>query len=68
MNPEMNPMDPALERAVSEICDEPIDPAAIEAAAARVCATRKTRPAQPTARSVNEDLTPPPSLGTASGR
>jgi hypothetical protein len=38
MNPEINPMDPALERAVSEIRDEPIDPAAIEAAAARVWA------------------------------
>jgi hypothetical protein len=38
MNPEMNPMDPELERAVSEIRDEPVDSAAIEAAAARVWA------------------------------
>jgi hypothetical protein len=38
MTPEMNPMDPALERAVAEICDEPVDPAVLEAAAARVWA------------------------------
>ncbi|MBZ5583901.1 MAG: FecR domain-containing protein, partial [Acidobacteriia bacterium] len=36
MIPEMNPMDPELERAVSEIRDEPIDPAVVEAAAGRV--------------------------------
>src|ERR1035441_4253430 len=35
MTPEMNPMDPALERAVAEICGEPVDPAVLEAAAAR---------------------------------
>ena len=38
MTPEMNPMDPALELAVLEICDEPVDPAMVEAAAARVWA------------------------------
>jgi len=38
MTPEMNPMDPALELAVLEIRDEPVDPAAVEAAAARVWA------------------------------
>ncbi len=36
MTPEMNPMDPALEQALSEIRDEAIDPAVIEAAAGRV--------------------------------
>ncbi|MGA2271018.1 MAG: FecR domain-containing protein [Bryobacteraceae bacterium] len=35
---ENNPMDTALEQAVSEICDETIDDAVIEAAAARVWA------------------------------
>lgn len=39
MNPEMNPMDPALERALSEIRDESIDAAAVDAAAARVWAS-----------------------------
>ena len=38
MTPEMNYMDPALERAVVEICDEPIDDAVVEAAGARVWA------------------------------
>src|SRR5262245_16496272 len=39
MNPsEFNPMDPALERAVREIRDDSVDPAVIEAAAARVWA------------------------------
>ena len=38
MTPEINAMDPALEQAVSEIRDEPVDPAVIEAAAARVWA------------------------------
>jgi hypothetical protein len=38
MNSEMNHMDPELERAVSEIRDEPIDDAVVEAAAARVWA------------------------------
>ena len=38
MTPEFNPMDPALERAVVEIRDEPIETAAIEAAAGRVWA------------------------------
>ncbi|MBZ5727723.1 MAG: FecR family protein [Acidobacteriia bacterium] len=38
MTPEHTPIDPALERAVSEIREETIDPAAIEAAAARVWA------------------------------
>ena len=38
MTPEMNPMDPALERAVTEICGEPVDGAVVEAAAARVWA------------------------------
>jgi len=36
MTPEINPMDPALERAVSEIRDESVDPAVVEAAAGRV--------------------------------
>ncbi len=38
MTPEHTPMDPALEQAVSEIREEGIDPAAMEAAAARVWA------------------------------
>ena len=38
MNTEYNPMDPALEQAMSEITDEALDPAVIEAAAARVWA------------------------------
>jgi len=38
MTPELNPMDPALEQAVAEIQNEPIDTAAMEAAAARVWA------------------------------
>jgi hypothetical protein len=38
MNSEFNPMDPALEQAVSEIRDESVDSAVIEAAAARVWA------------------------------
>ena len=38
MTPEMNLMDPALERAVAEICDEAVDDAVVEAAAARVWA------------------------------
>jgi ferric-dicitrate binding protein FerR (iron transport regulator) len=38
MTPEMNPMDPALELAVAEICDETVDSAVVEAAAARVWA------------------------------
>jgi hypothetical protein len=38
MTPEINPMDPALERAVSEIRDESPDAAVVEAAAARVWA------------------------------
>lgn len=36
MSPELNPMDPAIERAVAEIRDEAIDPAVMEAAAERV--------------------------------
>jgi len=43
---EFNPIDPALERAVSEIRDEAIDPAVIEAAAARVW-TRLVQAAEP---------------------
>jgi ferric-dicitrate binding protein FerR (iron transport regulator) len=38
MNAEYNPMDPALEQAMSEITEETVDPAVIEAAAARVWA------------------------------
>ena len=38
MTPEFNPMDPALEQAVAEIRDEPVDTAVVEAAAARVWA------------------------------
>ena len=38
MNTEYNPMDPALEQAMSEITDEALDVAVIEAAAARVWA------------------------------
>jgi ferric-dicitrate binding protein FerR (iron transport regulator) len=38
MTPEFTPMDAALEQAVAEIRDEAVDPAAIEAAAARVWA------------------------------
>lgn len=39
MNPsEFNPMDPALENAVREIRDDSVDPAVVEAAAARVWA------------------------------
>jgi ferric-dicitrate binding protein FerR (iron transport regulator) len=38
MTPESNPMDPALEQAVAEIQNEPIDTAVMEAAAARVWA------------------------------
>ncbi|HUI55201.1 MAG TPA: FecR domain-containing protein [Bryobacteraceae bacterium] len=38
MTPEYNPMDPALEQAVTEIRDQAVDPALIEAAAARVWA------------------------------
>jgi hypothetical protein len=38
MTPEINPMDPALERAVLEIRDESPDAAVVEAAAARVWA------------------------------
>ncbi len=38
MTPEFNPMDPVLEQAVLEIRDENIDPAVVEAAAARVWA------------------------------
>ncbi|HMC62076.1 MAG TPA: FecR domain-containing protein, partial [Candidatus Solibacter sp.] len=38
MNTEMNQMDPALEQAVTEIRDESVDPAVIEAAAGRVWA------------------------------
>ncbi len=36
MTPDMHPMDPELEQAVSEIRDEAIDSAVVEAAAARV--------------------------------
>ena len=36
MTPEINPLDPALEQAVSEIRDIAVDEAAVEAAAARV--------------------------------
>ncbi len=36
MNPEFNPLDPALEQAISEIRDEGVDPAVVEGAAARV--------------------------------
>ena len=35
---EYNPMDPALEQAMTEIRDDSVDPAVIEAAAARVWA------------------------------
>ena len=38
MTPEMNPMDPAIELALMEICDEAIDDAVVEAAALRVWA------------------------------
>jgi len=38
MTPEFNPMSPALEQAVREIGDEPVDQAVVEAAAARVWA------------------------------
>ncbi len=38
MNTEYNPMDPALEQAMFEITNEPVDEAVIEAAAARVWA------------------------------
>ena len=38
MTPEFNPMDSALEQAVSEIRDEPVDDAVVEAASARVWA------------------------------
>ncbi|HYW44196.1 MAG TPA: FecR domain-containing protein [Bryobacteraceae bacterium] len=38
MTPEFNPIDPALERAVSEIRNDAVDPALVEAAAARVWA------------------------------
>ena len=38
MTPEFNPMSPALEQAVREIRDEPVDQAVVEAAAARVWA------------------------------
>jgi len=38
MTPEFNPMDSALEQAVTEIRDQSVDPAVIEAAAARVWA------------------------------
>jgi hypothetical protein len=38
MNPELKPMDAALEQALAEIRDEAIDPAVVEAAAARVWA------------------------------
>jgi len=38
MTPEIHPMDPALEQAMSDIRDEAIDDAVIEAAAGRVWA------------------------------
>ena len=38
MNPELNPMDSALEQAIAEIRDEGPDAAVMEAAAARVWA------------------------------
>ena len=38
MNTEMNPMDPALEQAVTEIREDSVDPAVMEAAAGRVWA------------------------------
>ncbi len=38
MNTEYNPLDPALEQAMNEIRDDAVDPAVIEAAAARVWA------------------------------
>jgi hypothetical protein len=57
MNTEMNPpefeapefkaMDPALEQAVTEIRDESVDPAVIEAAAGRVWAKLSAAAAQP---------------------
>ena len=44
---EFNPMDPELERAVREIRDESIDPAVVEAAAARVWAKLSAHAAEP---------------------
>ncbi len=38
MRPEFNPIDPALERAIEEIQNEPLDEAAVESAGARVWA------------------------------
>ncbi len=38
MNTEYNPLDPALEQAMTEIREDSVDPAVIEAAAARVWA------------------------------
>ena len=46
MNTEINPMDPALEQAVTEIRDESVDPAVIEAAAGRVWAKLSAEAAQ----------------------
>ena len=46
MNTEMNQMDPALEQAVTEIRDESVDPAVIEAAAGRVWAKLSAAAAQ----------------------